>query len=437
MRKSILLFLLSVPLLNLPVFSAECPVLDRMGGTYSLSVMSSDTGFAADEENTGAYMGVDISDITPERVSALKLKDERGVEVTMVDQDAPAGKAGLKEHDVILTMNGTSVESGAQLRRMIRETPAGRLVTLGVSREGQPVTIKVQLAARHKSSAWGPGPKDFKFDMPNMSALPDFDVPVSVVVVHSSLRSGLMVENITPQLGDFFGVKSGQGVLVRSVEKGSRAEKSGFRAGDVIVRVNTQTVRDTSDFSHAIRSNTGASVNVGIIRDKHEQKLTLPLPERKDSGDLFEETFDWPDSDSEAQIELGEVRDQMARLQPQMQFALRESQRAVEQVRPEIERAQRQAREELERTMPAIEKARQQALKEIERQKPEIEKAVREAQAATERAQSQLCSAQKALREQTQKLQKDLQKQRLNFMHQQRKQLERLRHEMRGDWIDI
>ena len=68
--------------------------------------------------------------------------------------------------------------------------------------------------------------------------LPDIDIPVSVVVVHSSARSGLMVENLTPQLGDFFGVKDGQGILVRSVEKGSRAEKAGFRAGDVIVRVN-------------------------------------------------------------------------------------------------------------------------------------------------------------------------------------------------------
>jgi serine protease Do len=419
MRKSILLFLGCIPLLILPAFSDDCPVLDRMGGAYSLSVMSSDTGFSSDEENTGAYMGVDISDVTPERVSALKLKDERGVEVTMVDQDAPAGKAGLKEHDVILTMNGNNVESGAQLRRMIRETPAGRVVTLGVSRDGQPVTIKVQLAARHKSSAWGPGPKDFKFEMPNMSTLPDFDVPVSVVVVHSSLRSGLMVENITPQLGIFFGVKNGKGVLVRSVEKGSRAEKSGFHAGDVIVRVNNQSVGDTSDFSHAIRSNSGGSVNVSIIRDKREQNLTLPLPERKDSGDLFEETFDMPNIDAEAEVQLGEVRNEMARLQPQMQFAMQESRRAIEEVKPAIEKAQRQA------------------LEELERQKPEIERALREAQAASERAQNELCAAQKELRQQTQKLQKDLQKHRHDMLRENRKQLERLRHEMKGDWMQI
>ena len=49
---------------------------------------------------------MDIADISADRLGALKLKEEKGVEVTMVDQDAPAGKAGIKEHDVILTMNG-------------------------------------------------------------------------------------------------------------------------------------------------------------------------------------------------------------------------------------------------------------------------------------------------------------------------------------------
>ena len=93
--------------------------------------------------------------------------------------------------------------------------------------------------------------------MPQMPAMPDIDIPISVVIAHSSLRSGLMVENITPQLGDFFGVKGGNGVLVRSVEKGSRGEKAGFRAGDVIVKVNDQIVHDSSDFTHALRESPG------------------------------------------------------------------------------------------------------------------------------------------------------------------------------------
>src|SRR5579862_8569429 len=105
---------------------------------------------------------------------------------------------------------------------------------------------------------------NFHFQIPDIH-MPDIDIPsINMVMVTSSARSGLMVENITPQLGDFFGVKNGNGVLVRSVEKGSRAEKAGFRAGDVVVKVNDQPVHDTSDFSHAMKARTGNSVNVGV-----------------------------------------------------------------------------------------------------------------------------------------------------------------------------
>src|SRR6202795_1289802 len=247
-------------------------------------------GIPSEESGTTSYLGVDIVDITSDRLGALKLKEEQGVEVTMVDQDAPAGKAGIKEHDVILTMNGTAVESKSQLQRMIHETPAGRVVSLGLSRDGQPMTIKVQLADRrneftHMKMKDGDWEKGFKVEIPPMPNVPDFDVPnFGVVGGHSPLGAGLMVENITPQLGEFFGVKNGSGVLVRSVEKGSRADKAGLRAGDVIVRVGDQPVHDTSDFTHALHSHSGAgSVSVAVIRDKKEQTLTLSLPERKES----------------------------------------------------------------------------------------------------------------------------------------------------------
>ena len=122
---------------------AICPLLlsvSYAAQNYSVDPPGQPFVFSSEESGTSAYLGVDIADVTAERLSALKLKEEKGVEVTMVDQDAPAGKAGLKEHDVILTMNGTAIESGAQLRRMIHETPPGRVVTLGVSRDGQPMT---------------------------------------------------------------------------------------------------------------------------------------------------------------------------------------------------------------------------------------------------------------------------------------------------------
>src|ERR1022692_4209811 len=251
-------FLLCVGLLTL-MASAQPAGSNYSGADRASDNSDKDWSFSISSEEGGSgasYLGADIPDVSSERLGELKLKEEHGAEITMVDQDAPAGKAGLQEHDVIVSVNGTAIESAAQLRRMIKETPPGRVVNLGISRDGQAMTIKVQLADRHKSMSWEPKNGEFKFDMPKMPSVQDFDLPVSVVVVHSSARSGLMVENITPQLGEFFGVKGGNGVLVRSVEKGSRGEKAGFRAGDVVVKVDNQAVHDASDFTHALRSSS-------------------------------------------------------------------------------------------------------------------------------------------------------------------------------------
>ncbi len=326
---------------------------------YDRAGESWDWSFGSDEGGGSSYLGVDIADVSPERLGELKLKEEHGAEVTMVDQDAPAGKAGLHEHDVIVSLNGTAIESAAQLRRMIKETPAGRVVNLGISRDGQPLTIKVQLADR-KSMAW-PKSGEIKINLPDLPKLPDFDVPVFVNVVHSSLRSGLMVENITPQLGDFFGVKGGNGVLVRSVEKGSRGEKAGFHAGDVVVKVNNQPVHDTSDFTHALRSSSGGAVAVTVMREKREQNLTLTLPEKKDSGSLLEDSFDIPDFTAETEQAINRAGAEIARIGPaimekvqqqalcwkDMEKRLQDSQRKLRERQQEMQERQQKLRHEL------------------------------------------------------------------------------------------
>ncbi len=354
MRKHFVITVALLPMLLGVSHAAQNWSVEQPGQPWSV--------FSSEDSGTSSYLGVDIADVTTERLSALKLKEEKGVEVTMVDQDAPAGKAGIKEHDVILTMNGTAVESGAQLRRMIHETPSGRLVTLGLSRDGQAVTVKLQLADKHKEFAFAK-PGDVHLQIPEIH-IPDIDIPsMNMVVVTSSARSGLMVENITPQLGEFFGVKNGNGVLVRSVEKGSRAEKAGFRAGDVIVKVNSQSVHDTSDFSHAVRSREGNSVNVGVMRDRKEQNLTLSLPERsKESSDLLnEESFD-VDSviQAESAVELGDLQDKLAKLQPEMELAVETSRQAAQDARKELCKEQKEIRQLTEKQKKQLRKDMQQ-----------------------------------------------------------------------------
>lgn len=349
-------------------------------------------GIASEDSGSSSYLGVDIVDITPDRLGVLKLKEEKGVEVTMVDQDAPAGKVGLKEHDVILTLNGTAVESKAQLHRMIHETPPGRVVTLGLSRDGQPMTIKVQLADRSKEfSHMEQMDKEFHIpsipSIPPIPNLPDFDVPnMGVVYVHSSMRSGLMVENITPQLGEYFGAKNGNGVLVRSVEKGSRADKAGLRAGDVITRVADHPIHDSSDFTHALRSHGAGSVSIGVIRDRKEQTLTLTLPEGKDSGrnSNIEESREEPELDAET---LTEVRTEIADLRPQMELASEATRKASAEIRKSLCEQQRQTKEQTQKL------------------KEEVEPRIRQ-----------------ELEKSRQKLQQEM---------------ERLRHQLQGDWLEI
>jgi len=250
-----------------------------------------------------SYLGVDIRDVTTDRMAALKLKEERGVEITMVDADAPAGKAGLREHDVILDFNGTAVESEEQIRRLIREVPPGRTVTLGISRDGNPMKINVQLADHGTVVAQAaprviiPTPRVREFPRNGM------DLPFQIQTYSSVL--GVQTESLTRQLGEYFGVKDGEGVLVRSVEKGSAAEKAGLKAGDVIVKADNEKLTDRSDLSHILRSHrTGGKMTLVVMRDKHEQTLTVTLPDRgsRDSSFLNLDT-------DELQASIGGIED--------------------------------------------------------------------------------------------------------------------------------
>jgi membrane-associated protease RseP (regulator of RpoE activity) len=246
-----------------------------------------------------SYLGVDIQDVTKERVTALKLKEERGVEITMVDQDAPAGKAGLKEHDVILDFNGTAIESEEQLRRLLRETPPGRTVSLGISRDGNPMKISVQLGDRGNIE----GTVHPRMVIPPVRIppvhvdIPKIDIPSYAIQIQTySYVLGVQTESLSRQLLEYFGAKDG--ILVRSVEKGSAAEKAGLKAGDVIIKADNEQISDRGDLTHILRSHReGGKLSLVVVRDKHEQTIVVDLPARN-SGDSSWRFLDSDDIDS-------------------------------------------------------------------------------------------------------------------------------------------
>ena len=367
MTGQVLSLALAVSMMAAQKSATDCFTYFPMGGDSF--------GYSSDEGGGGtSYLGVDTRNLTQDRLSELKLKDDNGVEVTMVDQDAPAGKAGIREHDVIVSVNGSNVQSVEQLRRVIREIPSGRTVTLGLIRDGQPMALKAQLADR-KTAFTFPDVKvkPFKFNMPDVQILQDMEIPASVVVVHSSARSGLMVENLTPQLGTYFGAKNGQGILVRSVEKGSLAEKSGFRAGDVIVKVNNEAISDTGDFTHTLRmkrdDSKEATVTVGIIRDKKEQTLTLSLPARQHS-EMHEESWEMPEVNAKVKAQLDQAHVYVSQLQPEMMKYAEH----VKQMKPEIDKMV----EDVKKQQEEIQKNMRQEMDEIQQEMRDQQKEYQE-----------------------------------------------------------
>jgi serine protease Do len=229
----------------------------------------------------GTYIGVGMQEIDGERAKALKLHEAGGVEITVVEQDSPAEKAGLKTGDVLLRYNGQRVEGMEHFARMVRETPAGREVKIDISRDGATQTVAVRVAQRKvQKLEWSdsaPLAGSWPFDI----HLPD--LPRTFMTLRSSAL-GVEAESIDGQLAQYFGVK--EGVLVRSVLKGSAAEKAGIKAGDVIMKIDDAHVATPADISGQLRSLHGKSAVVLLMRDHKEVTVTAGIGDDDPGGRL-------------------------------------------------------------------------------------------------------------------------------------------------------
>jgi serine protease Do len=222
-----------------------------------------------------SYLGIGVVEIDAERAKALNLKEERGVEVKTVDEGGPAAKAGLKEGDVVLEYNGQRVEGTEQFVRMVRETPPGRQARMTIWRGGAGQSLTATIGTRPAGGLVARfGDQDYAFTMPPIPPIPAIpDLPRTVMSWRST-SLGIESESLSSQLAEFFGVQDG--VLVRSVNKNSPAEKAGIRAGDVIVKVDDSKVTSPREISGVLRSlRSKASLTVVLVRDKKEMTVTI------------------------------------------------------------------------------------------------------------------------------------------------------------------
>ncbi len=262
-----------------------------------------------------SYLGIDLKDVTDDEVTVLKLKDTRGAEITRVDHDGPAGRMGLREHDVVVQMNGVAIEHEEQIRRMLWKTPPGHTVVLVICRDGQQMTKTAEMADRSQveRQAWeqhlgAAGPQAPASALPGEDALaagvatPSGPAPTTRYsksflgsLLSTPTYTGVRLERMGPQLSSFFGVPTGTGLLVRNVETNSPAAMAGIRAGDVVVKADAKTVGSMGDWAKAIHEAKGRPVTVVVLRDRQEKTMVVTADSKKRSD------VEWPVGDEDGE----------------------------------------------------------------------------------------------------------------------------------------
>jgi serine protease Do len=246
--------------------------------------------------NSQGYLGVLVSDVDNDSASKLKLKEVRGALITLIDHDAPAGQIGLRVNDVVLELNGQRVEGAEQFGRMLREIPAGRKISLLISRDGSPQTVELQLVDRKtmEQDAWNKlgnrsDPSGASAGKGIFTGSGDVGTPGFRSPFGSSLNVGAMVEPLTSQMADYLGVPSG--IMVKQVARKSEAAAAGLKAFDVILKVGNEAVTTMSDWDRALRSNEGKAVPVTILRERKQQTVNLQVDSKHKSEVDYQDVF--------------------------------------------------------------------------------------------------------------------------------------------------
>lgn len=248
----------------------------------------------------GAYLGVEILDVDGERASELGMPRAYGAYIDGVIDGEPAAEAGIEEGDVVVAWNGERVESVAGLRRLVSETPPGRVVDLTVLRDGADREVSVELAertgffSRASGLSWISPQVELTRVRPSSARARDMALEVeerlrdvreraaegAVERIFYQLgrpRLGANTQSLGDQLAEYFGVEGG--VLVTSVHEDTPAAEGGLRAGDVIVGLGGEEIDAPDDLRRVLSDLEPGEVSVRIVRDGAEQTLTVELEE--------------------------------------------------------------------------------------------------------------------------------------------------------------
>jgi serine protease Do len=187
-----------------------------------------------DGKVTHGYMGIGISDVTPENAKFFDVNDASGAVVTQVEPDSPAGKAGLKVGDVITELDGKKVSDAGELQVEVGQKRPGTTIKLEVMRDGKTVNLPVTLEAMGSRDKQG-------------NEVSEAD--------HGKMHWGVGLSDLTPDLRQQLQAPGEvHGAVIEQVQPGSSADNAGLQRGDVIVQVNRHDVQSASDVKQALAS---------------------------------------------------------------------------------------------------------------------------------------------------------------------------------------
>jgi serine protease Do len=178
------------------------------------------------------YLGLYPQDVTPSLARQFGLNKPGGALVSGLKPDAPAAKAGLRDGDVILELNGQPVESANDLRLRVSQSAPGTTVKLAVSRDGKVQDVNVTLG-----------------ELPGDKLAEDNSGPSE----NSGGLEGVNVEELTPDTLQQLQLPSAtRGVVVTNVDPSSSAAAAGLDRGDVIQEVNHKPVHNIAEYKQAV-----------------------------------------------------------------------------------------------------------------------------------------------------------------------------------------
>ena len=256
---------------------AERPALEaqaRIASQEAQQLFAQSPSLIVGDEDTG-WLGMEMTEVTPDKAKELKVSPVRGVVVTEVLADGPAAKAGLQKDDVVVQYDGQTVEGTVQLRRLVRETPPGRNVNMTVMRGGQEKRLTIQV---------GNSARNMGIELRQMEPLRDFNFKFDMPEMFAGMTPvlGIEAEEVSGQLGQYFHVPGNEGVLVREVSSGTAAAQAGLKAGDVITKVDGVEVRTVDELRRELREKREKkSVPLIVVRNGSQVTINVTLEQPK------------------------------------------------------------------------------------------------------------------------------------------------------------